>query len=154
MKLKLPRYDAEVVEAIEEYLDLEESTSIEATSVNTADGLLYTFAYGRKLKSNPRPMFDVISDGAFSGMHQRVSPCPCYDFHRSWSCPDHHEIPWDAEGRFFRNPAIERRVRLYTEPGFDSYQDILNACPENESVVRYETDQGAFQIVFETDPRA
>lgn len=157
MKLRPPKYDADLVEQIEQYLELDATTAIEVTSPPEEDGLVYTFAFGRALKSNSRPMFQVIEDQAFSGMALRVSPCACYDFHRTWNCSLHPEIPYNTDKKNWERPHIEgsetcpctpcrgARVRVYASAtGFFA----------NNVEVHYETDHGTARIVFETDPRA
>lgn len=99
MKTPFPKYDDTLVGRIEEYLDMHYLTSV-ATEVPVGDDLIVTSAVGRGMSRYARPMFQVIPHDAFSGSCLSYTPCPaCDDWSRSWNCPDHHEIPWDAEKR-------------------------------------------------------
>ena len=165
MKLRLPKYDADLVEQIEQYLELDATTAIEVTSTDEEDGLVYTFAFGRALKSNSRPMFQVIEDQAFSGMALGVSPCACYDFHRTWNCPDHHEIPYNTDKKNWERPHIEGSETCFCTPCREaSYSDTpghwywseepATGFFANNVEVHYAAEHGTATVVFETDPRA
>lgn len=80
-------------------------TEIEYTENSEADGLLYTFAYGRIGKSYPRPMFQVIHDRALSDFRGvSGTACPCGDFSRSMYCPDCQELEYDWNQRTWIRP--------------------------------------------------
>lgn len=97
----LPNWDA--IRWLEE--ESEDDCEIEYQQEETADGLLYTFAYGRIGKSYPRPMFQVINDGAFSGFRGLSgTACPCGDFSRSMYCPDCQELEYDWNRRTWIRP--------------------------------------------------
>lgn len=70
----------------------------------------------RERRHYPRTMFQLIEDGHSSGSPTSpASPCPdCYDFSRSWNCPDHPEVPWGGPERGWLRPG--RPDRAYTSP--------------------------------------
>jgi hypothetical protein len=103
MKAPFPKYDADLVAAIEDYLGLDYQTGIIQT-INLgeqSDGLLCHLTAGGDSKSYNRPVFEVFDDGIASA--QRISyqsPCPgCDDWSRTSECADHPEREWDDEGR-------------------------------------------------------
>lgn len=104
MKLTMPKYDAELVAAIEEHLDQANTTVIDR-ELDARDGTVTTFARGRRRKSYPRPMFQVLPDTNGIAFQEHIRPCPACDrWDRSWSCPDHPEVPWDTKLGCFVRP--------------------------------------------------
>lgn len=130
MKIPKPTYDAKLVAAIEEYLDQDHLTEIEIEQED--HGLKYTYARGRVRKSYPRPMFQIIPDTPLSS--RPTTPCQCDRFDRSWNCPEHPEIEWDAVQHRWKRPCTgdqercqcepcrERRTTVYTDMGTDGFR--------------------------------
>lgn len=102
-KTPKPYFDEQLVKEIEEHLELDCLTKIE-TSTRGVEGIAFTFAVGVYKKSFARPMFQVLSDGHPLRDALSVAPCACYDFHRSWNCPDHPELEWDWNSRTWKKP--------------------------------------------------
>jgi len=113
MKIPFPKYEAEVVAEVEAYLDQDYQTEIIEEAEVRDEGIKVLYARGiesygptgtgpgrRRLGNHARPMFEPIDDTAFSGIAPKGTPCgPCGDFSRSWACPLHPEVPWDAKER-------------------------------------------------------
>lgn len=115
MPFKIPRpvYDAEVVAAIEEHLELDRLTALEFTAGlgHADDGLKVFHAVGATTRTYNRPMFQVLSTEAFSCAPLPIRPCPdCDDWARSWKCEKHHELPYDTETKAWIRP--EREVPI------------------------------------------
>lgn len=126
MKTPFPKYDAEVVAEIEAHLDMEYQTEIVQWS-DYLDGLKLLWARGYTGPTHPRPMFELITEGAFSGMGQSVTPCTaCYRFEYSWNCEEHHEVAWDDEERRQAGPSGAPRR---PSDDFRIYQTLAEAYP-------------------------
>lgn len=85
--------------------EIEAVVTMEGTGqpANAEPELIVHRAYGSEHKSYPRPMFQIIPRDAFSGMGPSVQPCPgCYDFARTWACPDHGERHYDTDVKVWR----------------------------------------------------
>lgn len=105
MKLPFPRFDAELVHSIEDYLDMHRMTQIVNTEA-AGDGLHNLHSEGRWSSGAEyiRPMFQLIGI-EHHGFPVLVDlPCAaCYDFSRTADCPDHpdpgipHQLKEDAE---------------------------------------------------------
>lgn len=81
------------------------ATEIEYTETSETDGLIFTFAIGRTGKSYPRPMFQVIHDGALSAFRGiGGTACPCGDFSRTAYCDEHGELDYDWNRRQWIRP--------------------------------------------------
>ena len=93
-----------------------DDTEIYTEEVFEDDGIKYTRAYGWQLKSNPRPMFQIIPPVAFSGMRPSVTPCQCDRFDQSWACELHPQIAWDPERRRWKRPCTGDRMRCECDP--------------------------------------
>lgn len=119
-----PVYDAETVEAIEEYLDLDSYTRTADSILDTATGLTYTEAVGNEPYYLPdgtqapgtragsnysRPMFQILYNESFSALPLAVTPCQCDRFDQSWNCPWHPEIPWDEKRHRWVRPCTGNR---------------------------------------------
>lgn len=136
MKIPFPKYEAEVVEEIEAYLDMHYQTEIVQEGEDRL-GLKYLLARGfrpagdgrpgtRRMNNYARPMFDVISDGGgLSGAAQPVTPCQCYRFDQSWACSEHPEDRPDGwEARSSQPTAYDRLIETFgrelprPSPGF------------------------------------
>lgn len=128
MRIPFPKYEAEVVAEIEAYLDMDYQTEITHEEEHEALGVKYTWARGHNPNGRPdlvtrnennyaRPMFQLITQGAFSGGGPSVTPCmACDRFDRSWACTEHTEIPWDSEKRRWIRPGRENEVTAYYSP--------------------------------------
>lgn len=140
MKIPFPKYEAEVVEEIEAYLDMDYQTEITDRS-DPSDGLMYLFARGfaasdREGTRNPsnyaRPMIQPIPDGAFSGSGVRVTPCQCDRFDRSWNCELHPPIDWDPVRRRWKRPCTGDRERCNCDPCHERRQRALRAVSRRD----------------------
>lgn len=124
MKLNFPTFDPDLVEEIETYLDQHYQCEItEAIPYKAVDGVVLR-ARGiipdgrnnlntRNDRNYARPMIQVLDDNALgsmltSGKAREHGTCQCYRFDQSWSCPEHPEVPWDAEWRQFVPPIDPR----------------------------------------------
>ncbi len=66
----------------------------------------------------PRTMFQLIENEHSSALQMPVSPCvACYDFSRSWHCPDHPEVPWDGQWGWLRPGRTLPRAYASPQPG-------------------------------------
>ncbi len=131
MKIPFPKYEAEVVEEIEAYLDMDYQTEITQRAEHPSDGLVYLFARGfaasdREGTRNPsnyaRAMIQPIPDGAFSGSGVRVTPCQCDRFDQSWNCELHPPIDWDPVRRRWKRPCTGDRERCNCDPCYERRQ--------------------------------
>ena len=120
-KTPKPAYDAEVVAKIEGYLDQDYLTEIVQEEEHPDDGIQYLYAKGRDKKSYPRPMFEIISNAAFSGTGPSVTPCQCDRFDQSWNCPEHPEVDWDDERKCWKRPP---------QGLIDSYRRSMELSPD------------------------
>lgn len=128
MRIPFPKYEAEVVAEIEAYLDMDYQTEITHEEEHEALGVKYTWARGHNPNGRPdlvtrnennyaRPMFQLITQGAFSGGGPSVTPCmACDRFDRSWACSEHTEVPWDSEKRRWIRPGREVQPEGYAPP--------------------------------------
>lgn len=125
MKIPFPKYEAEVVEEIESYLDMHYQTEIVA-ECEDGYGLKYSSARGsrpardgrpgtRRANNYARPMFSVIWHQSFSGAAQSMNPCQCYRFDRSWDCDEHPEVTWDTRRRCWVRPGTAIWYELHPE---------------------------------------
>lgn len=95
MKIPFPKYDRGTVARIEDYLNQADLTEPWTTHPMgpREDMLDIVFTQGIKYVADTyhRPMFELIDDGAGSGMLQPVRPSceACDNFAVSWNCPDH-----------------------------------------------------------------
>lgn len=86
----------------------EASTEIEYQDVVVTDGLIYTFAYGRRGKSHPRPMFQIVHDGTTAfGWRMPGRGCPCGDFSRTAYCDEHGELEFDWDRKQWIRPGTQ-----------------------------------------------
>lgn len=137
MKLKPPQFDAELVAAIEEHLDMQYSTMVvERIPMDDEPELQVKRALGyyiaRRSGNYTRPMLQILPNEAFSGMlpHPRIQCPACYDFSRSWNCPDHTAV----------RSVVEKIIERAEEPVFgvpaalqQAYERIIaNACQPQE----------------------
>lgn len=137
MKIPFPKYDPDLIAEIEMFLDQDYLTEItdEALAGAAEDGLVNTWARGFGGTSRPgiggarnpsnyaRPMFQVLH-ADYTGFRAQSprAECPaCYDFSRSWNCPEHREVPYDTELKSFVRPTVQplgdediRRFQLFT----------------------------------------
>lgn len=75
------------------------------------DGIRYYAAAAAINRTYSRPIFQILPRDAFHTAPQEVlgaSAC-CYDFHRSWKCEEHPEVPYDHGRQLWLNP---RQLRL------------------------------------------
>jgi hypothetical protein len=100
VRIPRPTYDAELVEAIEEHLNQEQLTSPSHADY-IGGGLKVTHYLGEDTKLYARPIIQIMNDNGAALTTTTTTyrrPCPhCYDFSRTWKCPDHHELPWNTE---------------------------------------------------------
>lgn len=125
MKTRFPVFDKEAVEEIEACLDMHDLTEIEyVEEMSGTDGQLNVqYAIGHVQNGYARPMLQLICDGrGISGPDGTA--CQCGDFSRTWNCPDHGEIPWDAKKR--------RWIRPHDALGdwIEQLQNIAYTAPE------------------------
>ena len=103
MKIPQPTYDPDLVAAIEEHLDQDAQTEIMYTEPMGGAGFELTRSRARGANTgrlHTRPIFQIIGDQAGNGRNLGRTPAPCaacYDFSRTWNCPDHAEVPWNPE---------------------------------------------------------
>ena len=152
-----PTFDAELVERIEDYLELDRWTTpiySDVRNKGTDYEVTCTLYAGREKKSYPRPMFDLLHPTlSFSGSAARysdITPCDCYQFQYSPRCTDHPELPWDDTARSWERPGqplaaptlpqgfagILRQTPLYSGPRGD-----YTATPADNIEVHSETGQ-------------
>jgi len=167
-KIPKPTYDAEVVAEIEAYLDQDYLTEITHVEESPDMGLAHLYAAGRVRKSYPRPMFQVIPDGAFSGGGSSVTPCQCDRFDQSWNCELHpDEVAWDNERKRWRLPCTGNRTRCECDSCHERRQgdaygnshgpvrrDRLTALSDINFTLETEseTEQGAGPLAIEVEP--
>lgn len=111
MRLRMPEYDAKLVAAVEEHLDMAHLTEI--VKVDDLDDpdedFLIQFARGRR--KHGRPMFQTFPLGHGSAYFEvaRKKCSACYDLARTWNCPDHPEPRWDAVRHRWSHEHLEGR---------------------------------------------
>lgn len=130
-------------------------------------GLAHLYAAGRVRKSYPRPMFQVIPDGAFSGGGSSVTPCQCDRFDQSWNCELHPERAWDPERERWKPPCTGDRTRCECDSCHERRQgdaygnshgpvrrDRLTALSDINFTLETEseTEQGAGPLAIEVEP--
>lgn len=108
MKTPFPKYDPELVAAIEDWLEIDTATKIFETTPPNHDGLVFTAAHGgewgtgaQASNSYSRPMFQLFIDGVGSAlMRSYRDPCPaCDDWSRTSKCSEHVELTWNTKTR-------------------------------------------------------
>lgn len=150
MKTPFPKYDPELVAAIEDWLEIDTATEIFETTPPNHDGLVYTAARGKHgtgaqtSNSYSRPMFQVFADGVGSAlMRPYRDPCPaCDDWSRTSKCEEHYELTWNTKTRKWDG-------RPYPEDatGYHSPSSLLprEAAPTLSSIYDQMTD--AFETI-------
>jgi len=120
VKLRFPKFDAELVAEIESYLDQDYQTEVIESDTVADLGLRYTVARGatsgaptaRRANNYVRPMIQVINNGASSSGPQPGTSCgACGDFSRTWACAEHPELNWDSKRRYWDRPCTGDRDR-------------------------------------------
>lgn len=124
-------------------------------------GLHYYSTVGAVNHTYSRPMFQILERDAFHTAPQTVQgddTC-CYDFHRTWNCEAHPEVPYDRDRKLWLNPtqlAIDADMAALAdspEPGFaavrEAYEGIRQIGQQaariqrfNPRLNRYEPDPG------------
>ena len=92
----------------------------------TDEQLIIERAAGAMQKQYRRPMIQPLPLEVSSTMQQRVTPCgDCYDFHRSWACAEHPELPYNHKIQQWTTPPAAPFAQLV-----DDYQAALSAIAE------------------------
>lgn len=118
--------DWEAIACLEQ--DLDDDTEIIHRRVMIAadEQLIIERAAGSVVKQYRRPMIQPLPLGATSTLGQQVEPCPdCYDFHRTWACAEHPELPYNHKTQQWVTTSSAPFARLV-----DSYQAALYANTE------------------------
>lgn len=103
MRTPFPKYDAETVAAIEEYLFLDSATMPAGLRHETYVGLTFITYAGRDgtpnqpRRAHSRPAFEIFDDGIGSTFRTDSTGCPtCDDWARTWrKCDLHPPTRWD-----------------------------------------------------------
>lgn len=118
MRTPFPKYDADLVAAIEEHFQLDTMTEIipeyQWNHIDATDGD-FTFPEARgsaestvqPYRAYSRPMFQVYRDGVNSGLRINHTPCPdCDDWSRTPKCSVHYDLPYDTKKQEWVKPGM------------------------------------------------
>lgn len=152
MKLPFPKFDADLVEAIEDHLHLAEHTETMTTHEgNAGEGLdsVISVGWGKNANNSTyfRPMFQVLVPGGTIPV-LTVRPCArCLDFSRSWNCPDHPEkpiteFPWRKATLERARPVLDAAIERWLSVEISGHRVTTAAVP---------TVNGEFTFSFEVE---